>query len=340
VKKVVTAQQVAKHAGVSPTTVSFVMNNVEKANISEATRQKVLNAAADLGYVPHALAKSLAKGRSNNIGLFLIQPHEQIFADPYIPNIITGIRNAIQVDQFRILVEQVRSPQDTETMLTMLKSGEIAGAIVTHNIWGQDNIKSLYGLPIVSLVPIDDDNMYFVAINQNEGVKKLVDHIIDLKRMPIGVITYAPLDGDNIKSRLMTFRKRLAQSDVSLDQKNIVEGAYHPESGYAAMELLLTKCPDISVVYCMNDMMAVGALAYLNQNGIGVPDDIALVGYDDIRVSAYLNPPLTTVRAPEITLGESAGELLLTLINNTPPDRNHIYLPTELIIRQSCGSKI
>ena len=104
--------------------------------------KKCLRVADELGYVPHALAQSLAKGRSNNIGLFLVQPHPQVFADPYIPNIITGIRNAIQEDGFRILVEQIRSAQDSNTLLTMLKSGEIAGAIVTHNIWQPEHIQA------------------------------------------------------------------------------------------------------------------------------------------------------------------------------------------------------
>lgn len=338
--KKVSAQQVAKHAGVSPTTVSFVMNNVEGANISEATRQKVLKSADELGYVPHALAKSLARGRSNNIGLFLVQPHEQIFADPYIPNIITGIRNTIQREDFRILVEQIRSVENANALLTMLKSGEIAGAIITHNIWENENLKQLYGLPIVSLAPIDDEKLHFVAINQSEGVQNLARHIIQLKRHPIGVITYAPLTTKSIQLRLEIFRETLIDNKIALEDWHIAEGTYTPESGYSAMQSLLANNPNIAVVYCMNDMMAVGALAYLNQHGVRVPDDIAIVGYDDIRVSAYLNPPLTTVRAPEIELGEAAGELLVKLIDDNIPESSQIYLPTQLVIRQSCGYKL
>jgi len=338
-KKVVTAQQVAKHAGVSPTTVSFVMNNVESANISEATRQRVLDSADTLGYVPHALAKSLAKGRSDNIGLFLVQPHEQIFADPYIPNIITGIRNAIQADGFRILVEQVRSSDDADTILTMLKSGEIAGAIITHNIWQKEQLSDLRGLPIVSLTPLDDNHLYYTAIDQQAGIRDLADHLASLRRTPIGVISYAPLDTRNIRYRMDCFREALKEHGISLNPEHIVAGAYQPESGYWAMQDLHDTHPQVQAVYCMNDMMAVGALSYLNQHGVRVPDDIAIVGYDDIRVSAYLTPPLTTVRAPEIKLGESAGDLLLTLINDNPPDTKQHLLPTELIVRQSCGYK-
>jgi len=338
-KKVVTASQVAKHAGVSPTTVSFVMNNVEGANISDATREKVLQVADELGYVPHALAQSLAKGRSNNIGLFLVQPHAQVFADPYIPNIITGIRNAIQEDGFRILVEQIRSPQDSNTLLNMLKSGEIAGAIVTHNIWQPNQVKKLSGLPIVSLTPLEDRQLYFVSIDQTHGIQQLAEHLINLKRSPIGVITYAPQTLPNIQLRLDIFRNAHSNAGIALEDWQIVEGAYQPDSGYSAMQTLLTNNPDLQAVYCMNDMMAVGALSYLNQHGIRVPDDIAIVGYDDIRVSAFLNPPLTTVRAPETSLGESAGAMLLQLINDKVPDSNQIYLPTKLIIRDSCGTK-
>jgi DNA-binding LacI/PurR family transcriptional regulator len=336
-KKVVTAQHVAKQAGVSPTTVSFVMNNVKSANISKATRNRVLQVAQDMGYVPHALAKSLAKGRSDNIGLFLVQPHQQVFADPYIPNIMGGIRHAIQADGFRILVEQLRATADIDMMLTMLKSGEIAGAIITHNIWNPQQLKQLQDYPVVSLDPVEDTLISYTAINHTQGIQNLAQHINHLNRLPIGVITYAPLEINHIQRRLNIFRKTLAELDYVLDDNFIREGAYQPHSGYEAMKSLLKAHPDIQAVYCMNDMMAVGALAYLNQQHINVPDDIAVVGYDDIRVSEFLNPPLTTVRAPETSLGKSSGESLLKLINNETPDKIQQYLPTQLIIRQSCG---
>lgn len=338
-KKVVTAQHVAKQAGVSPTTVSFVMNNVLSANISEATRERVLNVAQELGYVPHALAKSLAKGRSDNIGLFLIQPHPQVFADPYIPNIISGIRQAIQADGFRILVEQLKTTTDVDTILTMLKSGEIAGAIVTQNIWNTKQLKQLQSYPVVSLAPLEESQINFVAIDHLHGIKQLAHHIHDLDRKPIGVITYASLALNHIQRRLTVFRETLQECGDTVDDSYIREGSYQPQSGYEAMDSLLKAHPDIQVVYCMNDMMAVGALSYLNQHRIHVPEEIAIVGYDDIRVSAFLNPPLTTVRAPEVLLGESAGNLLLNLINSQTPDIPQKLLPTQLIIRQSCGHK-
>jgi DNA-binding LacI/PurR family transcriptional regulator len=337
VKKVVTAQQVAKQAGVSPTTVSFVMNNVEGANISQATRERVLKIAEELGYVPHALAKSLAKGRSDNIGLFLVQPHPQVFADPYIPNIINGIRQAVQSDGFRILVEQIQSIQDADVVLTMLKSGEIAGAIVTQNIWNNQQKKQLRTYPIVSLVPCDDPTQCFAAIDHQHGVQILANHLISLSRQPIGVIAYASLQLGHIQRRLHTFRETLAQHGYTLLHDLIRAADYQPQSGYDAMADLHQSHPDIQAVYCMNDMTAVGALAYLSQHGVRVPDDIAVVGYDDIRVSAFLNPPLTTVRAPEVQLGESAGDLLLKLINGESPDNHQQLLPTQLVIRQSCG---
>jgi len=339
VKKVVTAQQVARQAGVSPTTVSFVMNNVESANISQATRERVLQVAEELGYVPHALAKSLAKGRSDNIGLFLVQPHPQVFADPYIPNIINGIRQAVQAEGFRILVEQIQSAQNADIVLTMLKSGEIAGAIVTQNIWNNQQKKQLLTYPIVSLVPCDDPTRCFTAIDHQHGIQALANHLLQLNRQPIGVITYAPLQLNNIQRRLQIFRDALAEYGYELPDTLIRAADYQPQSGYDAMADLHQSNPELQAVYCMNDMMAVGALAYLNQHGVRIPDDIAIVGYDDIRVSAFLNPPLTTVRAPEVQLGESAGDLLLKLINGESPENHQQFLPTQLIIRQSCGYK-
>lgn len=337
-KKAVTAQQVADRAGVSPTTVSFVMNNVEKANISEATKEHVLKVARELGYVPHALAKSLAKGRSDNIGLFLVQPHSEIFADPYIPNIIQGIREATQLKGFRILVEQIQSEEETHKIVQMLKGGEIAGAIINHNIWNESQQKELQTYPIVSLVPSSDTTRYCVTIDEERGVEALANHVLSLNRTPIGVITYAPIAIDKINHRLNVFLKTLAGAKYTLPQHLIYGGNYSPQSGYDAMQDLYVAYPDIQVVYCMNDMMAVGALSYLNQHSVRVPEEIAIVAYDNIRVSAYLNPPLTTVHAPEVALGESAGALLLRLINGEMPEQTQYLLPTELMIRQSCGA--
>lgn len=336
-KKVVTAQQVAKKAGVSPTTVSFVMNNVEGANISEATRQRVRKIALEMGYVPHAVAKSLAKGRSDNIGLFLIQPHQQIFADPYIPNIITGLSNAFRSKGFRILVEQHHQPSDARFILTMLSSHEIAGAIITHNMWDQETVSQLANFPVVWLRNEAESGMYCTAIDHLGGVRKIADHLAQIGRLPIGIISYAPEESFGIQARLSAFRDTLATHDISINDTHIRYGAYNPESGYHAMMSLVEDYPEVRAVYCMNDMMAIGALSALHHRGIRIPQDMAIVSYDDIRVSAFQNPPLTTVRAPEVQLGEAAGNMLVKLINGQTPSEKVVLLPTELMIRQSCG---
>lgn len=339
-KKTITAQEVANHAGVSLTTVSFVMNNVEKANISLATRERVLNAAEELGYVPHAAAKSLARGRSSNIALFLVQPHQQVFSDPYIPNIITGIHQAVKAEEYRILVEHIHHSNDIHKVLDMLKSGEIAGAIVTHSVWDTATQKKLARFPIVSLTQANTEFVHCVTIDQKRGIEQLARHIASLGRNPIGIIAYASADSYNIQRRLKIFTDSLAQENISLETRYIRYGAYEPRSAFIAMQSLLDEHPRVELVYCMNDMMAVGTLSALHSANIRIPEDIAILGYDDIRVSEFLHPPLTTVRAPEIALGETAANTLLQLIHEETSVAQIQLLPTELVIRQSCGAHL
>lgn len=339
----VTQKQIAKQAGVSQTVVSFVLSGSYDISLSEDTRQKVMDVANELGYVPQAAAKSLVQGRSTNIGLILVQPHYQVFRDPYIPNVMTGLSGIVQSNGYRLIVEHINDLKDLMTIRNMLMSGEVAGIILSNFHWAKDVVTPLIEdeYPIVSLnMGKKDEKYHSASLDHVNGVRSAISHLINLGHEQIACIAYGPETHLDVIKRLAVVRDTMNQAGLLLDKNFVQYGQYDPDSGYEAMQVLLAQNPRPTAVFGMNDMMAIGALRAILDAGLQVPDDIALVGYDDMRFAKFTNPALTTIHAPEIELGHVAGEMLMSLINDTPVEEPRILLNTELIIRDSCGGNI
>ncbi len=334
----VTSKQVAELAGVSQTTVSFVMNNVDSANISEETRHRVLQAAQTLHYIPDRAAQSLALGRSHNLGLVLIQPHYQVFRDPFIPNIITGMSQIVQSNGFRLLVEHIHDLDNISIISNMLKGGEVAGIVANTFLGIETAISAVIdeGYPIVLLDAVNEYH-YAALIDHRAGVQLAAAHLVALGHTQIGCITFAPLNY-HINRRLNAFKEILAAAGIALPSAHIREGNYDPESGYEAMHDLLQTQPHLTAIFGMNDMMAIGAMRAIHEAGLRIPDDVAVVGYDDMRFAAFTNPTLTTVQAPEVQVGQRAAEMLIALIQGVPLGEKCVKLPPQLVVRQSCGA--
>jgi LacI family transcriptional regulator len=340
-KSKVTNKDVAEVAGVSPTTVSFVLNNVESANISEATKSRVWSAARKLGYVPNAAARSLAQGRSNNIGVVLIHTHEQIFLDAYIPNILTGLGDVVQRSGFRTILERIEEASQYETILSLLHGSEVAGLVVHGGKPDKDLLLSIveHDIPVVFVGDLPFEVPYSVYADNLPGVRELINHLIGLGHQRIACISYAPENQQiNATDRLATYFDTLREHGIQPDRSLVRFGSFDPQSGYEAMKSLLEGKARPTAVYGMNDMMAIGAMAAIQSSGLSVPEDIAVVGFDDDRFAAFTNPPLTTVKEAQREIGIKAGQMLVDLINDIEPEIPHVLIPTKLIIRQSCGS--
>jgi len=295
-----TSKRVAELAGVSQTTVSFLLNNVDSANISLETRQRVLDAAHAIGYVPDVSARTLARGRSANIGFVIAQPHEQIFIDEYIPKIISGLSKITRQHGYRILVELVEDNTHPNTCLKLIKGKEVAGIIAAFYSPTEQDINewvdAAEGFPIVSLKRWHDA-VHSVTINKLEGVRNIVEHLIKLGHKRIACITYAPIPGlHDVEERLQVYRKVLAAAGIDYDPSLVRTGAYDPNTGYQAMKSILAQSPLPTALYAMNDVMAFGAMTAIREAGLRIPQDIAVVGFDDIRLAEYSVPALTTVR--------------------------------------------
>ncbi len=335
----VTAQQVADRAGVSLTTVSFVMNNKEGTNISEATRQKVMEAAEELGYFPHIGARSLARGKSQNIGLLLYRPHHRVFVDPFMPNIISGFSEIANMEGYRLLVHFIYDSDFITPVKAMLRGGEVAGLVVAgFDVESGDVLLQLIrdGYPVVPIDPMSNPAISYVSIDHSAGVKDVIHHLIRLQHTRIGCITFGPMD--RVKQRLQAYQQALESAGIPYDEGLIRVGEYDPETGYAAALSLLRERPDVTAIFGMNDMMALGTMSAIHESGLRIPQDIALVGYDDMRFSAYLYPRLTTVRAPEVELGRQAAMMILDQIHGKLIVPKYVSLKSELIIRDTCGA--
>lgn len=340
----VTSKQVAERAGVSQTTVSFVLNQTEAANISAETRQRVLNAVRELNYVPDVAARALARGRSSNIALVLSKPHRQVFLDEYLPSILTGLNEVTHQNGFRILVEMVNNPGETDAYQRLIQGKEVAGMIVNPNAMTPRDIEQIVAatkanMPIVALNYTHPD-VYSVTVDKLNGTRSIIEHLIRLGHRRIACITYAPAEHLPPRGRLDVYRTTLEDAGITYDPALVRYGAYDPDTGYTALQSLLEKGASFTAVYAMNDMMAFGAMAALRDAGLRVPEDVAVVGFDDIRLAQFATPPLTTVHEPDIEHGRTAGQMLIDLINGKPPAEKHARLATRLVVRQSCGAHL
>ncbi len=339
-KKRVTAKDVAQLAGVSRTTVSLVLNNAPNVHISPETRRRVLEAARRLNYHPHAAARSLVSRRSMTLGLVLCQSPEQVFADPFLPQVLRGINDVAQAAGYRILLETVTHPEDNGYSALVLEN-RIDGFILSGPRSDDEALRSLHeeGFPIVLMGRLPDVDIPFVDVDNVRAAYGAVEHLIRLGHTRIGMITNGPLHYTASADRLEGYRRALNDHALPYDPDLVVYGAFREESGQVAMDHLLEREDPPSAVFVASDAVALGALVSIRRHGLRVPDDIALVGFDDIPLAAYVNPPLTTVRLPARRLGEEAARLLVALVEGREVESTHILLDTTLVVRASCGSR-
>lgn len=335
----VTQKEIAKTVGVSQTTVSLILAGDESLSVSKETREKVLKAAHSLGYVPLAAARALVNGRSNTLALILFDPHVQVFRDPYIPNVMTGITEVAGLFGFRLLVERISDGAEATVVRNLLKSNEAAGAILVNCRIPNPMVTTLFreGYPIVLLDTHEPNGLPMVGMDHIDGARQAARHLLNLGHRRIGCIPYTELDHAHIVSRYDSFVMELATAGVMLPPEYVEVGHFDPDTGEAAMRRLLALPKPPTAVFAMNDLMALGALKACTACGVDVPSQMALVGYDDMRFAEFTYPALTTIRAPEIDLGRRAAEVLLYMLDNPLTDIPHERLATQLVVRQSCG---
>ena len=329
---------VAKMSGVSRSTVSRVIN--DDPNVSEKTRTKVLEVVRQLNYEPNAAARSLAAGRTRVLGLVIPRGVSALFTDPYFPILIQGISSACNAHDHSVMLWLAEPEYERRTIRQIMHSGLIDGVIMASQLnddpVGQALLEGDLPFILVGRHPTQP-NVNYVDVDNENAAREAVTHLLQLGRRRVAALT-GPENMIAGLDRKTGYLAALRQRGLPIDSNLIVEGDFSQAGGYAAMQRLLPHHPD--AVFAASDSMAAGALHALREAGRDVPEEVAVVGFDDMPFAAQTTPALTTVRQPTHRVGVMAAETLIDLIENSdsPAQPRRIVLPTELVIRQSCGA--
>lgn len=328
-------EDIARLSGFSRSTVSRVVNG--DPNVKESTRERIQEVIRSVNYRPNIAAQRLASGHSRVIGLVIPVEVSELFTDPYFPVLIQGVSAACNALDHLLMLWLADRQYEGQMIRQILSGGLIEGVVLAAERIREPLIDALHGgdLPYVVIgqhprltqaTSIDVENVI--------GAQKAVEHLLALGRRRIGAIA-GPSDAVAGIDRLTGYQYALVANGISLQNELIVEGDFSEASGYAAMQTLLRR--QVDAVFAASDMMAMGAMRAIHEAGLRIPQDVAVVGFDDMPLAAQLQPPLTTVRQPIRQTGYVAAEILISQIQEPASPPQQVILPTELVIRGSCG---
>jgi DNA-binding LacI/PurR family transcriptional regulator len=338
-RTVTTLEEVASKAGVSRATVSRVVNGSPK--VSPDVRRDVEAAIAVLGYVPNRAARSLVTRKSGSIGVVISEPTGRVFSDPFFPRLLRGISAALSAKDLQLVLLMPASPADTERTADYLAAGHVDGALLV-SLHGDDPLPermSRAGIPYVhGGRPVGGTSTSLVDVDNRGGARSAVAHLIARGCRVVATIA-GPADMGAGVDRLNGYRDALAEAGRSVEDRLVETADFTQEGGAAAMQRLLARSPDIDAVFAASDLMAAGALSVLDAAGRRVPDDVALVGYDDSPIASTVRPQLTSVRQPIEEMGHEMARLLIGAVEGDDPVQRRVILATELIRRASSGGR-
>jgi LacI family transcriptional regulator len=334
-----TLEQIAQMAGVSRSTVSRVVNH--HPGVKPSIRERVLQVIQETGYHPDPAARSLAGRRSGLIGLVVPRAVQFLFIDPYYPRLMQGIAQACNSYDYILSLFLFHTEEEEQKLFPRLLRNQLVDGIIVSALPLDDSLVSqllLNEIPFVMIGrPDNPTRISFVDVDNVAGAYSAVRHLIQLGRKRIATIT-GPLNTTVGLDRRQGYLNALNDRGMLIDGTLIVAGDFTEVSGYTGMQRLL--CQKVDAVFAASDTMAFGALRAIRQAGVTVPDEIAVVGYDDLPLATTSEPPLTTVRQPIRRLGVQAVENLIDILANGRYPPRHVVTTTELIIRASCGSNL
>ncbi|GHG94535.1 LacI family DNA-binding transcriptional regulator [Streptomyces lanatus] len=336
-----TLEEVAARAGVGRGTVSRVINGSPR--VSDATRAAVEAAVAELGYVPNTAARALAANRTDAIALVVPEPETRFFAEPYFSDMLKGVGAELSDTEMQLLLIFAGSDKERRRLAQYLAAHRVDGVLLV-SVHADDPLPDLLAqleIPAVisgprsaaeTLTSVDSDNY--------GGARSAVEHLLGRGRGKIAHIT-GRLDVYGAQRRVDGYRDALGDAGHQVDERLIEAGDFTEEGGARAMTMLLERCPDLDAVFAASDVTAAGARQALREAGRRIPDDVALVGYDDSAIARHMDPPLTSVRQPIEEMGRRMIDLLLSEIADRRPavsrglEKRQMVLATELVTRAS-----
>lgn len=333
-------KDVARAAGVSPAAVSLVLNDKSKGQISRENREKILKAVSKLGYRPNEFARSLIRRKSNILEL-IIPSISSIFSTFFFTQVVSGIWSVAQQKGYKILLHVNEPSYFKKENSGWFSEGSYSdGSLVLMDEMSHRLVFRLKerGVPFV-LINKSDTVASCVIADYIEGAKVATEHLINMGHKKICCLR-GDLLIDSDRYRLAGYKAALKSHNLALDEDLIINGSFEEEKSFKQVGQLLKQGFKISALFAVSDVMAIGAMRAIKAAGLRIPEDVAVVGFDDIVLAPYLQPSLTTVQLPMFEMGRRAAEILIKEIARKPefetaPVRDRVK--TELIIRESCG---
>lgn len=324
----VTLERVAEAAGVSPSTVSRILNGT--AVVADEKRQAVEQAIAQLGFVPNPVARGLAGGRTLSVGVVT-----QAIDSPFYGVALRGIEDTLdQAGYSPLFVSGHWNAVEEARCIDMLRARRVDGIILLDGRLADSALRAVAkALPmVVTGRALKAPNLYALQFDNFEGARLATDHLLQLGHQRIALIAGDPAHPDALE-RERGYRAALQAHGQAFDASLVVPGLFHEEGGLAATARLLESRQRFTAVFAANDQMAVGASLALHRHGLRVPQDISVVGFDDLLASRHSLPPLTTVHQPAYELGQLAAQSMLQLLQGDKPSAR---MPApRLVLRES-----
>ncbi|MCP5099367.1 MAG: LacI family transcriptional regulator [Chloroflexi bacterium] len=328
----VTIEELSRRLGISVSTVSKALNDY--ADVSAATKERVLAAARELDYQPSSAARNLRRGRTDKIGF--VFNNAFTFISDYFAEIIVGA-TATAESQGNNIVLYTNEGDSPESLLSLFRSREVDGFIIVWNHVPVAIIDMLLAenIPFVVLGRrVGRENASYIAPDNYNGAMALMTHLLEQGHRRIGFTT-RPEMGRTNEDRFNAYKDSLQNAGIAYEPCLVVETKIEPRSGYHAMNQLLDLKEPPTAVFAFQDFVAIDAQQAIQDRGLRIPQDIALAGFDGLRTSLLTTPPITTVSQPLAEIGQESILALLTLINDKDHPPIQKTLPVELVIRQS-----
>jgi DNA-binding LacI/PurR family transcriptional regulator len=334
----VSIKDIAKAAEVSHSTVSRALS--DSPLVSAETKCRIQQLAREMGYSPDAQARSLVMGRTRTIGVVVTT-----ITDPFIAEIVQAIESTSREHDYSVILASFSSESEREIeVVEMLQSKRVDGVIVTSSRVGAlylDHLERL-GVPVVLINSRSEEKgtyTYSVMVDNRHGGWLATSHLIQLGHRRVAYIGGPPHHSDDVE-RLAGYRESLAGARIPFDPGLVFQGTGRLDGGEHALPGLIAFDERPTAVFCYNDMTAIGLLRAARETGVSVPLDLAVVGFDDISLSSYVQPPLTTVAQPTASMGRQALEMVLALIANGGAGASlvsNIVVQGQLVVRESSG---
>jgi LacI family transcriptional regulator, repressor for deo operon, udp, cdd, tsx, nupC, and nupG len=328
-------KDVAKLAGVSTATVSRTLSDPEL--VSQKTRSKVLNAVKDSGYIANSLARSFRTRKSDTVVVLVPD-----ISNPFYSNIIQGIESEAKLKGYRVMLGDTQMDQERAlSYASMVQQRQADGIILLGAdipfVVGSEGDTSVENWPpMIMGCEYTDLGLPTVRIDNVSAAMDATDHLISLGHKHIAYIN-GPKNSPLSKDRLKGYRESHQRAGIEALDDLLEVGDYSLQSGVTAMKRLLNADVRPTAVFAANDEMAIGALKSIKEAGLSAPDDISIVGFDDIRFADFCDPPLTTIHQPRADIGRALMQLMYQILSDEPLETNEVVLPHALVVRESTG---